>query len=67
MKIHAWPAATTSRRPPTATLVLPRRVANLEIGEEVWVQTAPFRTLIFRNPEVDHFTILREKLRWGAR
>ncbi|HEY5677798.1 MAG TPA: NAD(+) kinase, partial [Myxococcales bacterium] len=39
----------------------------LEIGEEVWIQAAPHRTLIFRNPEVDHFTILREKLRWGAR
>jgi NAD+ kinase len=39
----------------------------LELGEEVWIQAAPFRTLIFRNPEVDHFTILREKLRWGAR
>ncbi|MCA1827980.1 MAG: NAD(+)/NADH kinase [Myxococcales bacterium] len=39
----------------------------LELGEEVWVQIAPNRTLILRNPEVDHFTILREKLRWGAR
>jgi NAD+ kinase len=39
----------------------------LELGEEVWVQVAPNRTLILRNPEVDHFTILRQKLRWGAR
>ena len=39
----------------------------LELGEEVWVQTAPHRTLILRNPEVDQFTILRQKLRWGAR
>jgi NAD+ kinase len=39
----------------------------LELGEEVWLQTAPNRTLILRNPEVDQFTILREKLRWGAR
>ena len=39
----------------------------LELGEEVWLQTAPHRTLILRNPEVDHFTILRQKLSWGAR
>ena len=39
----------------------------LEIGQEVWIQRSNRRTLILRNPEVDHFTILREKLRWGAR
>jgi NAD+ kinase len=39
----------------------------LEIGQEVRIRTAPHRTLILRNPEVDHFAILREKLRWGAR
>ncbi len=39
----------------------------LELGEEVWIQPAPHRTLILRNPEVDHFTLLREKLRWGTR
>jgi NAD+ kinase len=39
----------------------------LEMGQEVWIEQAPYRTLILRNPEVDHFTILREKLRWGAR
>ena len=39
----------------------------LELGEEVRVKAAPHRTLILRNPEVDHFTILREKLRWGTR
>jgi NAD+ kinase len=39
----------------------------LEIGQEVWIEQAPYRTLILRNPEVDHFTILREKLRWGTR
>jgi len=43
------------------------RGGPLEIGHEVWVQQARQRTLILRNPEVDHFTILREKLRWGAR
>jgi hypothetical protein len=31
------------------------------------MQRAPHRTLILRNPEVDHFTILREKLGWGTR
>ena len=39
----------------------------LELGEEVLVRQAPHRTLILRNPELDHFAILREKLRWGAR
>jgi len=39
----------------------------LEIGQEVWIQPSHRRTLILRNPEVDHFTILREKLRWGTR
>ena len=39
----------------------------LELGEEVWLRRAPRRTLILRNPEVDQFTILREKLRWGTR
>ena len=31
------------------------------------IQQARQRTLILRNPEVDHFTLLREKLRWGTR
>ena len=39
----------------------------LELGEEVWIQQAKHRTLILRNPELDHFTILREKLGWGTR
>jgi NAD+ kinase len=39
----------------------------LEIGQEVWIHRSDRRTLILRNPEVDHFTILREKLRWGTR
>ena len=39
----------------------------LELGEEVWLRRAPQRTLILRNPEVDQFAILREKLRWGIR
>lgn len=39
----------------------------LELGEEVLVKQAPFRTLILQNPELDHFAILRQKLRWGAR
>lgn len=43
------------------------RGRELSLGEEVRVQQAPQRTLILRNPELDHFTILREKLRWGAR
>ena len=39
----------------------------LELGEEVWLSPAPHRTPILRNPEVDHFTILRQKLSWGTR
>ena len=39
----------------------------LEIGQEVLIQPARQRTLILRNPELDHFTLLREKLRWGTR
>ena len=39
----------------------------LELGEEVLVRRAAHRTIILRNPELDHFAILREKLRWGAR
>jgi NAD+ kinase len=39
----------------------------LELGDEVWIKPASQRTLILRNPEVDHFTILRQKLRWGTR
>lgn len=39
----------------------------LELGQDVHVQPAARRTLIFRNPDVDHFAILREKLGWGAR
>ena len=39
----------------------------LELGQDVLVRRASYRTLILRNPELDHFAILREKLRWGAR
>ena len=39
----------------------------LALGQEVVIQQAKHRTLILRNPELDHFTILREKLRWGTR
>jgi hypothetical protein len=31
------------------------------------VTLAKHRTMILRNPEIDQFSILREKLRWGAR
>jgi NAD+ kinase len=39
----------------------------LELGEEVWLEPAAQKTLILRNPDLDAFTILREKLGWGAR
>ncbi len=43
------------------------RGVELKQGDVVQVITAPQRTLLLRNPEVDPFAILREKLRWGAR
>jgi NAD+ kinase len=43
------------------------RGRELALGEEVCLEHAPHRTLILRNPELDHFTILRQKLRWGTR
>lgn len=39
----------------------------LREGDEVVVQRAPHRLLLLRNPEVDPFSILRAKLRWGQR
>jgi NAD+ kinase len=39
----------------------------LEGHEEVVIRTAPHRTLILRNPEVEPFGLWRDKLRWGAR
>jgi NAD+ kinase len=39
----------------------------LELGEDVYIRTAKHRTLLIRNPAVDPFVVLREKLRWGAR
>ncbi len=40
---------------------------GLREGDEVAVQRAPNRLLLLRNPQVDPFSILREKLRWGQR
>jgi NAD+ kinase len=39
----------------------------LREGDEVAVQRAPNRLLLLRNPQVDPFSILREKLSWGQR
>jgi NAD+ kinase len=43
------------------------RGRSLAVGQEMVVTVASHRTMILRNPDIDHFTILREKLRWGAR
>jgi NAD+ kinase len=43
------------------------RGVALETGQEMVVTPANHRTMILRNPDIDHFTILREKLQWGAR
>jgi NAD+ kinase len=40
---------------------------DLREGDEVLVRRAAHRLLLLRNPEVDPFSILREKLRWGQR
>jgi NAD+ kinase len=40
---------------------------HLEAGDEVQVRTAPHRTVLLKNPDLDPFAILRQKLRWGAR
>lgn len=39
----------------------------LELGQEVRIRRASQRTLLLRNPDVDPFTILRQKLRWGLK
>src|SRR5438445_8418675 len=39
----------------------------LEIGQEVHIRTAPHRTVLLKNHDLDPFAILRQKLRWGAR
>jgi NAD+ kinase len=40
---------------------------HLALGDEVRVQTAPHRTVLLKNPDLNPFAILRQKLRWGAR
>ena len=40
---------------------------HLEVGDEVQVRPAPHRTVLLKNPDLDPFAILRQKLRWGAR
>ena len=40
---------------------------HLQPGDEVQVRTAPHRTVLLKNPDLDPFAILRQKLRWGAR
>jgi NAD+ kinase len=39
----------------------------LDQGDEVLVRKAAHRTILLRNPDLDPFAILRQKLRWGAR
>ena len=39
----------------------------LDLGDEVVIRRAAHRTILLRNPELDPFAILRQKLRWGAR
>lgn len=39
--------------------------APLQTGDRVDLELAPTRALLVRNPEIDFFGILREKLRWG--
>jgi NAD+ kinase len=39
----------------------------LDPGDDVLIRKAAHRTVLLRNPELDPFAILRQKLRWGAR
>ena len=39
----------------------------LEAGDEVLIRKAAHRTVLLKNPELDPFAILRQKLSWGAR
>jgi NAD+ kinase len=39
----------------------------LDQGDEVFIRRAVHRTVLLRNPDLDPFAILRQKLRWGAR
>jgi NAD+ kinase len=43
------------------------RGGPLEQGDDVHVRTASHRTVLLKNPDLDPFAILRQKLRWGAR
>jgi NAD+ kinase len=43
------------------------RGRKLYPGDEVLVRTAAHRAVLLKNPELDPFAILRQKLRWGAR
>jgi NAD kinase len=40
---------------------------HLQLGDEVQIRTAPHRTVLLKNPDLDPFAILRQKLRWGER
>ncbi|MFL5311735.1 MAG: NAD(+)/NADH kinase [Myxococcales bacterium] len=40
---------------------------HLQAGDEVEIRTAAHRTALLKNPDLDPFAILRQKLRWGAR
>ena len=39
----------------------------LEAGDEVLIRKASHRTVLLKNPQLDPFAILRQKLSWGAR
>lgn len=43
------------------------RGRRLYPGDEVHVRTAAQRAVLLKNPDLDPFAILRQKLRWGAR
>jgi NAD+ kinase len=39
----------------------------LERGDRLEVWRSPNRTVLVRNPNIDYFGILRQKLHWGER
>jgi NAD+ kinase len=44
-----------------------QRGVPLERGDRVQIKQSRNRVLLVRNPALDFFGILRQKLRWGAR
>ena len=61
-------ASFTSSRVSDVFLTLDGQVGHpLQEGDQLEVRISPNRVRIVRNPGLDYFGVLREKLKWGAR